>query len=77
MLNVFTVSRPFINENTGRVWKAGEVYKRPVLAATLRSLAQEGIDIFYNGTMGDKVVEDVTKKGGILTKEDLMNYRLD
>ena len=55
----------------------GEVYKRPVLAATLRSLAQEGIDIFYNGTMGDKVVEDVSKKGGILTKEDLMNYRLD
>lgn len=57
------------------MFKAGDFYKRPVLAATLRSIAQEGIDIFYNGTMGDKIVQDVTKKGGILTKEDLVNYR--
>ena len=47
----------------------------PAFAQTLRELARDGIQTFYNGSMGDKMVEDIRRKGGIITKEDLMQYR--
>ena len=65
----------FLNEGTGQVKKEGELVKNPVFAQTLKAIANEGVDIFYNGTLGDKLVEDIQRKGGIITKEDLMQYR--
>ncbi len=67
--------RIFLNEETGQVKKEGDVVKNPFLAKTLKTIASEGVDIFYKGYLGDKVVEDIQRKGGIITKEDLMQYR--
>ncbi len=64
-----------MNEKTGKVKKEGDIVKNPVLAQTLRTIAREGVGILYNGTLGDKLVEDIQRKGGIITKEDLMQYR--
>ena len=47
----------------------------PILGQTLRIIAREGIEPFYNGSIGDMLVRDVVNKGGILTKEDLSAYR--
>ena len=56
--------------------KEGDVLMHPpAFAQTLRELARDGIQTFYNGSMGDKMVEDIRRKGGIITKEDLMQYR--
>lgn len=55
----------------------GEVFKRPAFAQTLRDVAQYGIQVFYNGTIGDQMVEDIGKRGGIMTKQDLIQYRHD
>lgn len=68
-------SRYFLNEETGEVKKEGETYRRPVFAETLREIAQFGVDVFYNGSIGDKFVQDIQKRGGIITKEDLLQYR--
>ena len=65
----------FLDEVTGAIKKEGDKFKIPKFATTLRTLAENGVDVFYNGAMGDKLVEDVQKKNGILTKEDLRNYR--
>lgn len=67
--------RYFLDEKTGDLKKLGDIVKRPKLAETLRDIARYGIGIFYNGTMGDKLVEDIQKRGGIITKQDLMQYR--
>lgn len=62
-------------DETGALKKQGDKFKIPKFAATLRAIAQYGVDIFYNGTLGEKLVEDIRQKGGIITKEDLRDYR--
>lgn len=51
--------------------------KRIKLGQTLRQIALEGIETFYNGTIADKIINEIQKKGGILTKKDLKEYKLD
>lgn len=55
----------------------GELCSNPKLAHTLRTIAASGVDIFYNGEMGEKLVQDVSAAGGILTFEDLQNYEVN
>jgi len=47
----------------------------PKLASTLRSIAENGVEIFYNGSIGRQLVEDVQNLGGILTEKDLLEYK--
>ena len=37
----------------GRAPKAGEVFRQPDLARTLKEIAQHGADVFYHGPLGD------------------------
>ncbi len=67
--------RLFLNQTTGEVLKKGDIYRMPALAATLRSIAANGVGIFYNGSIGRQFVEDVRKLGGILKQKDLLNYK--
>lgn len=53
----------------------GDKYSMPALARTLKTIAQKGIEAFYDGEIGEKFVQDVRERGGIITKEDLLNYR--
>ena len=45
------------------------------LAQTLRTIASEGADALYGGSLGQTVIDDVQNNGGLLTMEDLRNYR--
>merc|ERR1712136_264909 len=65
----------FINPKTGQVLQEGDVVKRPLFAETLKAIATEGADIFYKGRLADKIAADVQQHGGILTKDDLLQYR--
>lgn len=47
------------------------------LATTLQAVAEQGPSVFYNGSIGETLVEDVQKAGGILTMEDLRQYKVD
>lgn len=51
--------------------------KRVKLGRTLRQISTEGIETFYNGSLADRIVDEIQKKGGILTKEDLRQYKID
>lgn len=61
----------------GRLLKAGDVCYNVELGHSLEAVAEQGPDAFYNGSVGEKLVEDVQKAGGILTMEDLRNYRVN
>lgn len=67
--------RIFLNETTGNVLRLGDTLKMHALAKTLKDIAEHGVDIFYKGSVGIKVVEDTQRRGGILTKDDLLHYR--
>ena len=49
--------------------------KRPRLAKTLEKIAKQGANVLYNGDLTEGFVNDVKQKGGIITVEDMKNYR--
>ncbi|GHC31657.1 gamma-glutamyltransferase [Kushneria pakistanensis] len=59
----------------GSDWRAGEVFKQPELAATLTRIAQNGPREFYEGETADHLIDTIRAFDGIMTREDLKNYR--
>ena len=58
----------------GGTWAAGDRLVLKDLAKTLRGIATDGPDVFYKGWIADRIAEDMTANGGIITKEDLAAY---
>lgn len=50
------------------------MYTLPKLAETMKVIAKEGGDALYNGTLADKLLDDLKKVNGIMTREDLAAY---
>lgn len=57
-------------------WKAGDVFKQPELANTLRLICDKGWDGFYRGKTADYIVSQMKQSGGIISYEDLKNYKV-
>lgn len=55
--------------------RAGRIYKLPELAKTMKIVAKEGTDAFYNGSITTKLLKDLEKINSIITKEDFANYK--
>uniref|UniRef100_A0ABM0MM20 Gamma-glutamyltranspeptidase 3-like n=1 Tax=Saccoglossus kowalevskii TaxID=10224 RepID=A0ABM0MM20_SACKO len=55
--------------------KEGDTLKRLDYAEVLDTIAKEGIDAFYNGSLTNDIVATVKNAGGILTKKDLYDYK--
>jgi len=54
--------------------KAGENFKQPELAATLRRIADLGSKDFYQGKTAEQIVAHMKKTGGLISHKDLANY---
>jgi len=54
---------------------AGSVFANPDLADSYRLLAQHGRDAYYDGDLGRRIVDAVTRAGGRLSVEDLRQHR--
>ncbi len=54
---------------------AGETFRQPELAATLRRIAEQGPADFYAGETADLLVAEMGRGGGLITHEDLAAYR--
>ncbi len=61
----------------GQAPKAGEVFRSSEFGATLRTLAAEGYDAFYEGEIGRQIVACVQASGGVLAAEDLAAYQAE
>jgi gamma-glutamyltranspeptidase/glutathione hydrolase len=61
----------------GRAPKAGEIFKNPRMAQTLRSVGDEGADAFYQGEIAEKIVRCSEKKGGLFARKDFADHRSD
>jgi gamma-glutamyltranspeptidase/glutathione hydrolase len=55
--------------------QSGEVFRQPDLAATLRRIAAEGHDGFYQGRTASLIVDEMRRGGGLVSAEDLLQYR--
>ena len=73
-LRVFPASKR-IFLNGGRMFMAGDTLQQPELAATLKRIAQSGANEFYHGEIAHVLTDEMAKNGGIITLEDLANYK--
>ena len=74
-------SLPEINQYffpQGKKIKTGDLLKNPKLAKSLRSIAKDGIEVFYQGWLAKSIVDKVQSSvisPGLLTLEDMANYK--
>lgn len=61
----------------GNPYPPGHVVKIPNLAKSLKLIAKDGPDAFYKGPIADMIVKDMEANGGIISKEDLANYKAE
>lgn len=73
-LQRFSISRR-IFLNNGRMYKPGDVFRQPALAATLKRIAKHGAAEFYRGKTAHKIAREMAAHGGLITLEDLAGYK--
>ncbi|KAI9264485.1 gamma-glutamyltransferase [Sporodiniella umbellata] len=60
---------------TGVIARSGDIIKRPALGRSLRKIATQGPSIFYEGILAQTMVNATQAAGGILTMEDMRDYK--
>ncbi|PPD14175.1 MAG: gamma-glutamyltransferase [Methylobacterium sp.] len=59
----------------GKPLSRGATLVQADLASTLEAIRQQGPDAFYKGRVAEQIVAAVREKGGIMTVEDMANYK--
>ena len=68
---------PNFNEvwvRNGKMPKKGEIFKNPQLASTLKTIAENGREGFYEGPIAQTMVEFIQSQGGFLSYDDLAGF---
>lgn len=65
----------FLKAN-GHSYQAGDKLIQPELAQTLKQIAKEGKNGFYQGYIAQQIANSVQGAGGIMTIDDLANYQV-
>jgi gamma-glutamyltranspeptidase/glutathione hydrolase len=64
-------------KDDGSVYGVGELLVQRDYARTLQRIAELGPDEFYEGETADHIVADFQRNGGLLSRDDLADYRPD
>lgn len=68
-------SRAVFFKADGSAHAPGETLRQPDLAASLKLIAEQGSKAFYQGDIADKIAADMRAHDGLITLDDLKNYR--
>src|SRR5215208_1013796 len=61
----------------GHPYRAGDVLRLPELAATLRTIAEGGRDVFYRGELAEHIALYSREHGGLIDEADLAAYQCE
>jgi gamma-glutamyltranspeptidase/glutathione hydrolase len=64
-----------IFQRDGKFYREDEILRQPELAATLQRLKSEGPREYYEGRTAQLIAADMRDHGGLITLDDLKNYR--
>src|SRR5438552_4504805 len=73
-LQRFSISRRIFLKD-GAMYREGETLQQPELAATLKRITKNGSAEFYRGETARMLVQDMAALGGLITMDDLAQYR--
>lgn len=79
----FTKYAPIFEEVSGETsivtqpYAEGDIFINEALANTLQAISDKGFTTFYGGTIGEKLVEFIQKRTGIITLDDLKAYEAE
>ena len=73
-LSRLPATRRIFTDEDGDFLGEGDTLRQPELAATLRAVAEQGIDYVYRGPWAERLVEAVRRDGGKLSMEDMRSY---
>lgn len=68
-------SKAYFLKGDGAPYRRGELFTQKDLAKTLKAIRGGGAAGFYEGEVADLIVAEMEKNGGLITREDLKNYR--
>jgi|FLOH01.1.fsa_nt_gi gamma-glutamyltranspeptidase / glutathione hydrolase len=71
-----TASAGYFYKADGGVYQPGELLIQRDLANTLRTIALKGAKGFYEGEVADKIVAAMEAGAGLITHDDLKNYKV-
>ena len=74
-IQVTTAARAIYTRD-GKLFAIGDRFVQADYARTLERLAHDGPDIFYKGEIAEAIAADFDANGGLITREDLANYRV-
>ena len=57
------------------VWQAGDLWRQQDLAETFKRIQENGRAGFYEGKTADLIVDEMKRGNGIISHQDLLNYR--
>ena len=63
-------------KDDGSLYSAGELLIQKDLALTLKQISEGGPDAFYRGKIAKLIVSEMEKNGGLITLDDLKNYKI-
>ena len=59
----------------GSAYQPGEMLRQSDLAASLKQIAEQGSKAFYEGSIARKLTAEMQAHHGLITLDDLKNYR--
>lgn len=75
VLRIYPSSRALFLPN-GKPLRSGELLVQKDLASTLQAILREGERAFYDGVLARKIIAEMRRGGGVLTRADLRGYRV-
>jgi gamma-glutamyltranspeptidase len=71
-----TINRIFTRNNDGKTYlEVGEIFTRPSYVETLKNVALHGADYIYKGEVAADIAKEIQEAGGIITTQDIENYK--
>lgn len=67
-------SRAIFFDDAGEPLGVGATLLQADLAWSLRQIAENGPDAFYDGPIAERIVAEMERGGGLITRDDLRNY---
>ncbi len=59
----------------GEAGGPGDTFRQPLLAETMRTIADGGRDAYYGGPIGEEIARAIQAAGGVMTADDIAAHR--